>query len=424
MRHDIKLELENTLILSSRQLILLRDIASLSASLQMPAYLVGGFVRDLLLGQSINDLDVVVEGNAIQLGESLVKKIGGKLTPHPKFHTAIWHIPSSHRQVQGDALDLQPSTLDLITARSETYHHPGALPTVKPSVINDDLRRRDFTINAMAVRLDGDHFGELLDPLNGQTDLEQKIIRVLHPRSFIDDPTRIFRAIRYAVRYAFTLHPLSLTLINPESLAVLQTLSGERIRHELDLIFEEDNSYQMILRLADLGLFKLIHPEIPMFNANYSDFLEMDTRLEVPASRPTMGYMLWLMDLSEAAILSIARRLSFTSSLTHSVWGASQLKKGLPFLVNSSPSIWVSAVEKLPLLSIYVVYLVTGEKALLDYLSFWRHVKPHTSGDDLKARGLAPGPRFGDILTKLRAAWLDGQVKSTKEEVELLNKLL
>jgi tRNA nucleotidyltransferase (CCA-adding enzyme) len=416
MNNDLLRLMRDPSLIPSEKQNLLSEIATQADDLGMPCYLVGGFVRDLLLGRPINDLDVVVEGDAIKLGKSLVEKYGGKLTLHHKFHTAVWDLPSSFISY--------PSSLDLITARSETYSHPGALPTVKPSAIDDDLRRREFTINAMAIRLDGVHFGELLDPLNGQDDLERKTIRVLHPRSFIDDPARIFRAIRYAERYSFVLDPLSFGLINSESLSVLKTLSGERIRHEFDLIFEEDNSHQMIVRLSNIDLFKWIQPEIPMFNENYSSFLEMDTSLDVPASRATMGYMLWLMDLSEAAILSIAQRLDFTSDLTHAVWAASQLKKGLPFLVNSKPSIWAFALEKLPLLSIYVVYLVSGEKALLDYLSLWRHVKAHTTGDTLKSRGLAPGPRYGEILTALRAAWLDGEVKTEKEEKELLNRLL
>jgi len=416
-RHNqTKLDMENVRILSSRQLNLLRDIASLSESLQMPAYLVGGFVRDYFLEKKVNDLDVVVEGDAIEFGEKLVKKLGGKLTPHTKFRTAVWHLPPT--------FDIQPATLDLITARNENYKTPGALPAVKPSTIDDDLHRRDFTINSMAVRLDGDHFGELLDPVDGQNDLKQKLIRVLHSRSFLDDPTRIFRAIRYEQRYGFYLEPETLSLINAESIAVFETISGERIRHELDLIFDEDNWHQMILRAGELGLFKWIHPEIPAFNPNYSDFLEMEIQLDVPASRITMGYILWLIDLSEAAVLSIADRLNFSSDLIHAVWGAAQLKKSLPFLVNSQPSIWTFALEKLPLLSIYAVYLVTGEKALLDYLSFWRHVKAYTTGDDLKSRGLPPGPRFGEILTQLRAAWLDGGVTNYKEEEELLNTLL
>ena len=359
---------------------------------------------------------LLLKGTRLKFGEALVQKFGGKLTPHQKFRTAAWYLP--------ETWNLISDTLDLITARTETYKHPGALPNVELSTIEDDLRRRDFTINAMAVRLDGDHFGELLDPLGGQNDLQQKLIRVLHPHSFIDDPTRIFRAIRYEQRYGFSLEPETLSLIDPESLAVISKLSGERIRHEFDLIFEEENSSQMILRANSLDVFKWIHPKLPVFDPAYLDFLDMDPTLDIPASRISMGYMLWLMDLSKDEILSIARRLDFTSDLTYSVWAVSQLKKSLPFLVESKPSVWTFALEKLPPLSIYVTYLVSRENALLDYLSMWRHVKPHTTGDDLKARGLMPGPRFGEILSQLRGAWLDGEVKNEKEEKELLNTLL
>ncbi len=134
--------------------------------------------------------------------------------------------------------------------------------------------------------------------------------------------------------------------------------------------------------------------------------------------------MLWLMDLSEDQIMSIGQRLSFTSDLTYSVWAVSQLKKSLPFLVGSTPSIWTFALEKLPLLSIYVVYLVSRENALLDFLSIWRHIKPHTTGNELKARGLQPGPRFGEILHEIRSAWLDGVLSSKTEEEALLEKIL
>ena len=403
-------------LLPSEKQTLLSSIAAQAAAMDMPCYIVGGFVRDLLLGKPVNDLDVIVEGDAIKFGKSLVKTFGGKLTFHDKFHTAIWHLPPT--------FDLQPSTLDLITARKETYLMPGALPTVTPSTIEDDLRRRDFTINCMAIRIDGDHFGELLDPLNGQADLEEGLIRILHPQSFIDDPTRIFRAIRYEARYSFNLEPSTLNRINAKALDVIPRLSGERIRHELDLIFEEENSAQMISRAGELGLFEKIHPSLPLFNPNYSYFLEMDPTLDIPTSKTEIGYMLWLMDSMEDEIMSIGQRLNFTSDLTYSVWAVSQLKKSLPFLVGSSPSVWTYALEKLPLLSIYVVYLVAREDALLDFLSIWRHVKPHTTGNDLKARGLQPGPQFGKILQEIRSAWLDGVLSSKTEEDVLLEKLL
>ena len=415
-KDDLLRLLRDPNLLPSEKQTLLSNIAAQAAAMDMPCYIVGGFVRDLLLGKPINDLDVIVEGDAIKFGKSLVKTFGGKLTFHDKFHTAIWHLP--------DTWNLIPDTLDLITARKETYLMPGALPTVTPSTIEDDLRRRDFTINSMAIRLDGDHFGELLDPLNGQADLQEGLIRVLHPLSFIDDPTRIFRAIRYAARYSFIFHLSTSSLINSEAMDVIPRLSGERIRHELDLFFEEENSSQMILRAGELSLFEKIHPSLPLFNPDYSYFLEMDPTLDIPTSKTEMGYMLWLMDLLEDEIMSIGQRLYFTSDLTYSVWAVSQLKKSLPFLVGSTPSVWTYALEKLPLLSIYVVYLVSREDALLDFLSIWRHVKPHTTGNELKARGLQPGPRFGEILREIRSAWLDGVLSSKAEEDSLLEKLL
>ncbi|MBL8051375.1 MAG: CCA tRNA nucleotidyltransferase [Anaerolineales bacterium] len=397
---------------------LISNIASQATELNIPCYLVGGVVRDLLLNIPTHDSDIdfVFEGDAIKFGESLVQKYGGKLTPHFKFHTAIWHLPQT--------FDLRLSTIDLITARKESYEHPGALPNVTPSNIEDDLRRRDFPVNAMAIRMDGNHFGELLDVLNGEADLEKRIIRVLHDKSFLDDPTRIFRAIRYETRYSFNLEPSTLTLINPESLSVLSKLSGERIRNELDLILDEEKASDIILRVASLGVLKVIHQKIPEFNSKYAEFLDMDVRLDIPADRRTMGYMLWFIELSEEEVFSICNRLDFSNELTLAVWSAAQLKWSLQHLAESKPSVWTYALEKLPLLSIYAVYLISREDSLLSYISIWRHVKAHTTGDDLKAQGLTPGPRFREILSALRTAWLDGVLTSKTEEEELLKKLI
>jgi tRNA nucleotidyltransferase (CCA-adding enzyme) len=417
--HDVKLDLENSRILSSRQLILVRDIASLSESLHMPAYLVGGFVRDYFLEKQVSDLDIVLEGNAIKFGDALVKKYGGKLTTHHKFHTAIWDIFST--------FDLQPSTLDLITARSETYSHPGVLPTVKLSTIDDDLRRRDFTINAMAVRLDGDHFGELLDPLSGQDDLKQRSIRVIHPRSFVDDPTRIFRAIRYEQRYAFNLEPATCSLINSESLAILEKLSGERIRHELDLVFEEEKSAQMLARLSELGVFDVFNnPSLPKFNERYSTLLDSKPPAEfvISESRVMLGYLLWLMDSPMDVVEFLSKRLNFTSELTEASLALAQLKNELASLLNAKPSRWTLRLEKIPLIAVYALWLVSNEPALKEFIVKWRHIKTVITGDDLKARGIPTGPRYKEILSQLRSAWLDGEVKNGKEEVDMLNMLL
>jgi len=412
MQKDLTRLLRDPNLIPSEKQNLLSDIAAQAEALGMPCYVVGGFVRDLLLGQSINDFDIVVEGDAIKLGKSLVKEYGGKLTPHYKFHTAIWHLPLT--------FNVQRATLDLITARSETYPHPGALPTVKPSTIDDDLRRRDFTINAMAVRLDGDHFGELLDPLNGQADLEKKIIRVLHPRSFIDDPTRIFRAVRYEQRYSFR---FELSTLNAQP-AIFSPLSGERIRHEFDLIFAEENSAAMFARLHELGVLDALN--LPTFNTDYANLLKSVASAEfgVTFDQVTAGWMLWLLDSPEAAAQSISKRLNFSSALSQACMSVIQLKADLPALKNSKPSEWTFHLEDIPSIAIYVFWLVSHEPALKEFLVNWRHIKPATTGSDLKARGLKPSPRYGQILASLRAAWLDGEVKSVEEEEEKLRGFL
>ncbi len=408
-----RLMLDPSLVPLEKQ-TLLSGIAEQSASLGFACYLVGGFVRDLLLRSPVNDLDVIVEGDAIQLGKALVKRHGGKLTPHAPFHTAIWQLPDSDE------------TLDLITARSETYQAPGALPNVTPSTIADDLRRRDFTINAMALRVDGAHFGELLDPLNGQADLERGVIRVLHPRSFVDDPTRILRAIRYEGRYGFNIEPATLQLINAESLGVLSSLSGERLRHELDLILEEDTPAPMLSRADALGVLKAIHPALPRFDPRLADLLDRfpDEILNIPYDRLSLGYLLWLMNLPEDAIASLSCRLDFTSALGEMLAGASGLKAKMPALTGSKPSVWTFTLDKFPPLAVYAVQLVSDEQALLDYLSTWRYTKSTINGDTLKSMGLPPGPQYQKILSRLRAAWLDGEVSNEEEEKKLLEYLL
>lgn len=415
--------------LDSSLLDLIHRIADESSALGFPIHLVGGSVRDLMLARPIVDLDFTLEGDAIKLGRGLVKKYGGDLTTHEKFFTATWTLQSPVRRAEPvEASNLQ--SLDLISTRRETYPHPGALPTVTKSTLDDDLRRRDFTINAMAIRVDRDHFGELYDPLHGQADLEKKLIRVLHPNSFLDDPTRIFRAVRYAERYGFTIEPETLKLINDDSRKVLSGLSGERLRHEIDLIFEEPNPSVILKQLFDVDIFRVVHPQLQVKSykllppeepsPTYGEFAVPD----MLSFKQTLCWVLWLMNSSLSEIEDVAERLAFPVLLTNTAITASALKSDLPSFKSWKPSQWTFHLDDLPSLSIFAVYLVSGESALSDYLSKWQHVKPITTGDDLKARGLEPGPRFGEILRHLRAAWLDGEVKTAEEETSLLEKLV
>ncbi|MFN8463573.1 MAG: hypothetical protein U0X93_17610 [Anaerolineales bacterium] len=402
--------------MDSAHLDLIHRIADESSALGFPIYLVGGSVRDLMLGRPILDLDLTLEGDAIKLARALVKKHGGELTTHEKFFTATWTPQSSNSQI-----------LDLISTRRETYPHPGALPTVTKSTLDDDLRRRDFTINAMAIRVDRHHFGELYDPLHGQSDLEKKLIRVLHPNSFLDDPTRIFRALRYAERYGFTIESETLKLINDDSRKVLSALSGERLRHEFDLIFEEPNPSTMLKQLAELDVLKSIRLrvtsyELPLLDDPSPAFGEFAVP-DMLSFQQTLCWVLWLMNSSVSEIEDVAERLAFPVLLTNAAVSASALKQELPSCKNWKPSQWTFHLDELPSLSVYAVYLVSKENALSEYLSKWQHVKPLTTGDDLKARGLAPGPRYGEILRHLRAAWLDGEVGTEEEESQLLAKI-
>ncbi len=248
--------------LSPAQLDFIRRVAVEAAAMKYPLYLVGGFVRDLVLARAGTDFDLVVEGDAIRLARHLVSRYGGKVTAHARFGTAKlnikgWSLPGG-TDPNGTAL----STLDLIAARTEIYNHPAALPTVKMGTIADDLRRRDFTINALAIRLDGDGYGELRDELGGWEDLHKGLIRVLHARSFVEDPTRMYRAARYEQRYDFKIVTETLALI-PESRALVGKLSAQRIRHELELLLQDALAADVLARLAQLDLLRPIHEALP-----------------------------------------------------------------------------------------------------------------------------------------------------------------
>ncbi|HSF82797.1 MAG TPA: CBS domain-containing protein, partial [Anaerolineales bacterium] len=234
-------------VLPEGQLALLREAASAAFDQQAALFIVGGFVRDLLLDRPSLDFDLVVEGDAIKLARTLANKHGGRVTSHSRFGTAKWHLPEiwlsklSHlvkTASRNNASD-QLKSLDLVSARTEFYTYPTALPTVQRGSIKLDLHRRDFTINTLALRLDGNHYGELHDYWGGLTDLRQGLVRVLHSLSFVDDPTRILRAVRFEQRFDFSIEERTLQLMD-EAVSLLDRVSGDRIRHELDHILIEE----------------------------------------------------------------------------------------------------------------------------------------------------------------------------------------
>ena len=411
--------------LTSEQVDLLHLVSGEASRGHLRLYLVGGVVRDLLLGRPATDFDLVVEGDAIKLARSLAKKLGGKVTMHARFGTAQWFLPESPgTPVSGF------STLDLISARSETYKHPAALPTVHFGSIADDLRRRDFTINTLAIRLDGEHFGELHDELGGLDDLQHKLVRVLHPLSFIDDPTRLIRLIRYEQRYGFRIAPETLELI-PDALPGIDLLSAERVRHELDLVLEEENAMAILERMADMNILMAVNPVLGWNDSVRMRFLNAklaNQKFDRHLSRRILGWSLWLMDVSPTGLTTVDKRLHFEAHTRDVLLAASALFADLDSLSGKMPSQYVARLDKTPVAAVRCVFLAlppgSMRQNLSDHFETWRHIKPKTNGDDLKTIGLPPGPTYQTILRCLRDAWLDGKVKTVKEEKMLLEKLI
>jgi tRNA nucleotidyltransferase (CCA-adding enzyme) len=420
---------------SAESQVLIGLIKTEAERLRLPLYIVGGSVRDLILGRGIKDLDLTVEGNSGALAEAIMKKYGGHITVQARFGTATWTLnESTLKRLNVPAFLFSSPTVsfDLISARYESYEYPGALPTVKFSTIDDDLRRRDFTVNALAIRLDGVHYGMLTDPVQGYADLENRIIRALHARSFVDDPTRIFRALRYAVRYDFGIASDTLNLINNQAFDVLSRLSGERLRHEFDLIFDEQDAGSILEQLIRLRVLEVIHPSLHMAEIRHLLMLtdqplpEVGELLapELPSFRQTLGWVLFLLNLPDGDVETISKRLTFPATLTKAARGASSLNTNLASFRSWRPSQWTLRLEDVPAMSVYAVYLANNIQELRDYLTTWRNVKPYTTGYILQQRGLTPGPKFKEILTHLRMAWLDGEVNSEYEEKALLERLI
>lgn len=407
------------------RLDLIKRVAAQAAEQRMAIYIVGGFVRDLLLELPSQDFDIVVEGDAIALGKALGKKYGGRVTSHTRFGTAKWFVKESRLDDQ----EAFPDFLDLISARTEFYEHPTALPTVERGSIKLDLHRRDFTINTLALRLDGRHYGELHDYWGGLADIERGIVRVLHSLSFVDDPTRLLRAVRYEQRYGFEIESRTRQLMD-EARPMLEKLSPERVRHELDRMLDEPNWFEMITRLDDLGLLEAIHPKLSPPVLGFSAPVDKElASYQIPGllpSKRTLAWLLWLAPLNPATIRSLAHRLRFPAALTKLLMAATNLFADLPSLTDSKPSGWVDRLEDVPELAVYAVSLSvegTTRKALRNYLEDWQHVRPNITGHDLKELGLPPGPRYQNILRELRNAWLDGKIRTPREETMLLERL-
>jgi tRNA nucleotidyltransferase (CCA-adding enzyme) len=382
-----------------------------AASQGQKLYLVGGMVRDLLLERTNLDLDLVVDGDAIELAGRLVEILKGKLTVHLRFQTANikWNKWSA----------------DLATARSETYSRPGALPTIEPGMLDTDLFRRDFTINTMAIELEPSRWGSLIDLYEGRDDLKKRLIRVMHEDSFIDDATRIWRAIRYEQRLDFKLEPDTLRLLK-HNINMLDTISSDRIRHELELVLKEEFPEKVIRRADELGVLAKLHHSLKGDDWLKTKFEE--TRKSSSPNVPPVELYLALLTyrLGEEEIGEFIQKFRLRKSQEKTLKETNSLKSRLESLADSAliPSRIYQLLHGYSQQTLNTIYLATDSptvKQHIDlYLTKLRYIKPALTGNDLQEMGIDPGPRIKEILERLLYTRLDGKVTDKKGEVEMV----
>jgi tRNA nucleotidyltransferase (CCA-adding enzyme) len=434
-RHEVVALLEKAL--SEPVLALVRRISHESHEMGFVPYFVGGLVRDLLLDTPIVDVDMVIEGDAIALADRLSEGLGSRVIAHRRFGTAKWLLNKRiWRQVAGKAasVDDLPPSVDFASARTEFYIYPTALPKVERSSIKQDLHRRDFTINTLAIRLDPDHWGMLLDFYGGEADLREGVIRVLHSLSFVDDPTRMLRAARLESRLGFRLDPRSEELI-ADALPLLKRVSGDRIRHELEQIFGEPEPERVLNRLEELGVLAQINSELrcdKWLRSKYIDLRQVLTpetwELE-PEDDAFLHLAMLVYRLDEESLEAFLKRLKVKRDDADDLRLLPDLRTALPRVGRSRrPSTVYRLLQPFPSRVLAAAWVATGsgrqKGQVLRYQMEWRLVEPEVAGDDLKAMGLRPSPLFGQLLGALREARLDGKVSTREEEEAMLQKLL
>ncbi len=396
--------------------ILLRQAGAVAG--ETGAYAVGGFVRDVLLGVENLDLDLVVEGDGIAFAERLADQLGGRVREHRKFGTAVI--------ILADGMHL-----DVASTRIEFYTRPAALPDVLGSTLKQDLFRRDFTINAMAIALNAARYGQLHDYFGASRDLRDGVIRVLHNLSFIDDPTRIFRAIKFEARYHFRMEPHTERLARQALREKrLEQLSTPRVREEFVQILGEARPLRAILRMHELGVLRSIHPHLQVtprirmlledVTATLAQYGELVRREKL---QTWIIHMRALFSGSPAALLEeVADRYRLANEPRRRVFlSRSQVQFLLRRLYRTK--LLPSEIHELlsPLSLEMVLYVLARSKSraikenIVLYLERLRLMHPLVSGHHLRAWGIEPGPEMGNLLARLFAAQLDGKFKTRPE---------
>ncbi len=391
----------------------LESVPEVAAEHRVTVYLVGGMVRDLLLGRTSEDVDLVVEGDGIAFAEALAERHGGRCHPHAPFLTAVLTLSDGHR-------------VDVASARTEFYRTPAALPDVETSLIRQDLYRRDFTINALAVVLAGARYGELVDFFGGRKDLQRRELRVLHSLSFIDDPTRAIRAVRYARRLGFTIAPDTRDLIATAIReGVFERLSGQRLARELELLLAEPHPAQSLALLAEIGLLGAISSELHWGRDLAAFTLELEGQLAWyvleglgPAPEATRLFLgALVVDAGSAAAARLAERLQLAGEAERSFIALSEEVSAMRRAAAVEPrSARVRAVEggsaEAQLLAMTGLEL-DARRRLADAVAAAVRVRQPVRGMALRAAGVPEGPWLGEALRATRDALVDGTIDET-----------
>jgi tRNA nucleotidyltransferase (CCA-adding enzyme) len=403
---------------------LLKLSGEVAEALGFHAYLVGGSVRDLLRGEENLDLDIVIEGDGILFARTIGERLHAKVRTHQKFGTA--------------QIFLHAFKIDVATARTEYYESPAALPKVETSSIKKDLYRRDFTINTLAVKLNPEDFGVLLDFFGGQRDLREKTIRVLHNLSFVEDPTRAFRAVRFSERFGFKISKHTENLIKSTiEMNLFDKLSGPRLYEELRLSFQETDPIRTLKRVSEFGLLKVVCPTL-----NFTDDLEATLRsmhetllwfnllfLEENPDTGVLYLMALLAGLKAEDIRTTIDRLSPSPRIKEMIIkGISSARDVVRQLPVRDPAEIYRLFHHLKLEVILFAMALSEDrqkkKVISRYLTELRNIKPALTGEDLKEMGIEPGPVYTKIFGKLLDEKLRGRAKSREDEQQFVRNLI
>lgn len=400
--------------------------AKVSQQTRMPAYLVGGCIRDLILGVENLDLDIAVEGKGIIFAQNLAKRLNASLKTHERFGTATLILTNGLK-------------VDIATARQETYPYPAALPVVDFGTLSEDLKRRDFTINAMAISLDKQQ--GIIDLFGGQDDLGRGKIRILHNLSFKDDPTRIFRAVRFSQRFDFKIEPKTLALLKEAiNNGLLDKVNPHRLRDELRLILKELRPFGPLKQLHDLGALSFISNKLKIGKSTQNLFRSIDKQVawfikSFPARRPLDVWLVYFMAFLEPFTLLeskiIINRLGLPKGDQKRIISYFQMRKKLVTFLSKKKLRPEQIFLSLEPLSYETIILFSAicknknlKKCLVDFFKFYNGTRLCVRGSDLGRLGVLPGPEYQEIFAKVLAAKLNGKVKNRQTELALIKGLV